>query len=448
VDVTALLQGDVEGGRIAAAASNAEPTLLNDNGGWTWFSDERAVVDPARCALLVTSVADADAEGSGGDERDGDIEVVAFELTTSRMFRSALSTGTTGDDQNSAALHVRADGRYVAMYALHDADTLTRWRVSRRPGDTTEWEPEQTVDNGAPTSYSNVYAVPGEGRLYAFVRSAERDPHFLTSNDDGSSWSAGGRLLASPGDPYVRYVSDGAGRIHLISTDGHPRDEYRATGVYHGIIEQGRLLRSDGSVADPDLFDEEAAQVDSLTRVFAAEGVRVQVIDIELDAVGNPQVVFSTRQPSLIAAENLRTYQFARFDGSAWHVHPMAEAGNALSASQPDDTGLAAIVPRQSSRVFVSTDVDPASGMPLISNSDRQQHFELFEGVTTDGGSTWSWSPLTSNSTADNVRPIALRKSSGTSVLWLRGTYTDGRTYDLDVVGRLANGCMPSTETP
>ena len=33
-------------------------------------------------------------------------------------------------DHNSAALYVRRDGGYIAMYAAHAADTLTRWRVA------------------------------------------------------------------------------------------------------------------------------------------------------------------------------------------------------------------------------------------------------------------------------------------------------------------------------
>ena len=51
--------------------------MLNDNGGWSWFEDERAVIDSARCRLLVSSVVDA--AGNGPTERDGDVEVVAYD---------------------------------------------------------------------------------------------------------------------------------------------------------------------------------------------------------------------------------------------------------------------------------------------------------------------------------------------------------------------------------
>ncbi len=355
VDIANLIEGPDDGG-VLAAAPTAEPLLLNDNGGWSWFEDERAVIDSARCRLLVSSAVDAGENGP--TERDGDVEVVAYDQSTSLPMRSTLHDGQFGDDHNSAALYVRSDGRYLAMYSLHDTDSLTRWRVSRRPGDVTEWEPERVLDNGAPTSYSNIYSVPDEGRLYAFIRSEGRDPHFLVSDDDGSSWTAGGQLLASPDRPYVRYVSDGVGRIHLIATEGVPQE---STGVFHGVIEGGQLHRSDGTVVDANLFDENASAVERLTQVFdaEAEGVRVWVIDIELDATGNPRIVFSTRVPSLVAAENLRTYYYGRFDGSTWHVYPMAHAGSALSPAHPDYTGLVALDPRQPSHAYISTDVDP-----------------------------------------------------------------------------------------
>jgi hypothetical protein len=58
--------------------------------------------------------------------------------------------------------------------------------------------------------------------LYEFVRTAGRDPHLLVSRDDGSTRAAGGRLLDGPGRPYVRYATDRAGRIHLITSNSIP----------------------------------------------------------------------------------------------------------------------------------------------------------------------------------------------------------------------------------
>src|SRR5436305_14407139 len=47
---------------------------FNDNGAWTWYSDERAVVDTSRRELIIGSVACE--AGTGGEARAGDVECV------------------------------------------------------------------------------------------------------------------------------------------------------------------------------------------------------------------------------------------------------------------------------------------------------------------------------------------------------------------------------------
>ena len=414
--------------RLRTVVPAIEPVVLNDNGGWSWFEDERAVVDPETGTLLVSSVASAG--GSGGSARNGNVEVVAYDLATRTAVRTVLHAGLEADDHDSAALYVRADGRYVAMYSRHSADGLSRWRITRHAGDTTDWAPESTFEHAAAITYSNVQ--PGsdghEDVLYGFVRSVGRDPHLLVSNDEGSTWTFGGRLFDAPGAPYVRYAGDPSGRIHLITTEHHPDDF--GNGIYHGIVARGRLLRSDRTVIDADLADDRAVRPEQLTEVFPASPSRqAWTVDLQVDRVGRPYAAFSVHTVSD------RRYYYARYDGARWHVHPLAYAGSALYAGEVNYTGLVALDPHDPGRVFVSTDVHPDTGVALISRRDQQQHHELFEGVTNDGGITWTWSAVTVDSTVDNIRPVVPTwDSDQTALLWLRGTYSSYNDYDLDVV--------------
>ena len=394
--VTANSAPSTPAGALGAAPPASEAVIiLNDNGAWSWFEDERAVVDGPRGLLLVSSVASAG--GTDGAARQGNVEVVAYDMASGSTRRSVLHRNLQADDHNSAALYVRPDGRYVAMYSMHATDDLSRWRVTRRPGDPASWEPERRFDHGAVTTYSNVYAATDGGDVYAFVRSAGRDPHILVSRDHGSTWEAGGRLLDGPGRPYVRYAADGAGAIHLIATEQHP-DDY-ANGVYHGVIDGGRLRRSDGTTVDADVLDDTATSPEHLTEVFAHDpSRRAWTVDLQVDGDGHPSAVFSVH-----SASGTR-YDFARFDGTEWRVQFMAHAGSPLYGGQPHYTGLVALDPRDPDRVFVSTDVHPATGSPLISQADGRQHHELFEGRAVEG--SWSWRPITADSTVDNIRPI------------------------------------------
>ncbi len=57
-----------------------EPRVINDNGAWCWFQDERALIDADRQLLVVGSVPAP--EGPGGDARAGNIELTVADLAT------------------------------------------------------------------------------------------------------------------------------------------------------------------------------------------------------------------------------------------------------------------------------------------------------------------------------------------------------------------------------
>jgi len=83
----------------------------------------------------------------------------------------------------------------------------------------------------------------------------------------------------------------------------------------------------------------------------------------------------------------------------------------------------------------ISTNADPKTGLPLVSSVDGQRHWELFQGSTQDGGVTWQWDALTSNSSEDQLRPVIPRWPDGPRViLWARGTLESYRDYHLDIV--------------
>ena len=59
-------------------------------------------------------------------------------------------------------------------------------------------------------------------------------------------------------------------------------------------------------------------------------------------------------------------------------------------------------------------------------------------GKTADGGKSWTWAPVTSNSPSDNLRPVVPAWAKDKSlVLWMQGTYPKFYTYDTMVMGRV-----------
>ena len=162
-----------------------EPRVINDNGAWCWFQDERALVDPDGGVLVAGSIAAP--EGPGGVDRAGNVELTVVDLRSGSTEVVVLHERFEADDHDVPALWRRRDGRWLAVYTKHKTDDLTRWRVSE-PGDPRAWGPEKTFDwseftGGRGVTYSNLHEL--DGRLYCFARAVNDDPCALVSDDEG-----------------------------------------------------------------------------------------------------------------------------------------------------------------------------------------------------------------------------------------------------------------------
>jgi len=437
---------------VAGVMITLTDTATAPNGAWSWFGDERAIIDdsdPNNTMLLVSSISSA----AGGSPESGDVDLLWLNMDTGAHGEFELHNRFERDDHDSASLYVRPDGRYVACYSRHGTDDFMFRRVSTNPHDPTAWGPEQAVDASGSSSdnatYNNLAFLPndngGAGRLYDFTRAVNWNPTLLTSYDQGDTWSQEGVLLSSAGSvrPYMRYFGDG-NRIHFTATDGHPRNVNN--NIYHGYVEDGQLFNSDGVLLDTNLFDSAAVTPASLTTVFAANTVvggnpmtRAWNVDVAIDASGDPYCIFQARidPGTLSGGQQSLDHQFfyARYDSgtSSWAVHSLAAAGRDIYAASPngsedDYTGLAALDPTDPDTVFISTDISPIDGAALA-------RYEIFRGVTANEGASWAWDPITANSSVDNLRPLVPQwASSDTALVWMRGGYSTYTSWTTEVV--------------
>lgn len=437
---------------ILAAQAPARPALpdnyvagsmirLNDNGAWSWFMDERAIVHDGKLIVgSVRAVGDFKNDAAPGW---GNVEIAVYDLASGQVRQTVLHPRFEQDDHDGPALMPMPDGRYLAVYTKHAIERRIYWRFSE-PRDPLAWGPaseletpgadaEAFTSRGNNTTYSNLFRMPS-GRIYNFFRGVDHDPNYLYSDDEARTWRYGGRLLHGRDgySPYLKYAYDGQGSIHFIVTDDHPRNFDNS--IYHGVIRDRRLHLSDGTVRGK---LSESAEVDvrawDFTKVFQGDPDNVGwVIDLELDAGQRPYAVFSVQKdgrglPPRQGGMDHR-YHYARWDGSAWRTREIAYAGTRLYPFEDDYTGLAALDPNDPNVIYISTDADPVTGTPLISRADSRRHRELYRGTSADNGVTWRWEPLTANSSADNLRPLVPKwKDRRTALIWMRGTYVHNR---------------------
>jgi hypothetical protein len=416
-----------------------EMVVLNDNGAWSWFMDERSVVLDG--TLVVGSVRSVGTFAAGeSDPNGGNIEISTHDLATGIVKKAILHPHFEQDDHDSPALLVLPDKRILALYSKHGQDRRIYYRFSR-PGDPLSWGPplvfEPPGKTGPPfkadnVTYNNLFRL-SSGRIYNFYRGIHLDPNLMYSDDDGRTWLYGGHFLRGRGgySPYLRYAFDGKETIHFAATEDHPRNFDNS--LYHGFLRGGQIHYSDGKVLGPASSSVKANQATwDLTKVFAGDADNVAWIDdVKLDRDGHPHLLFSVKKDGWgtrgKGGMDIR-FHCGAWDGKAWQTREIAHAGTRLYSGENDYTGLAVFDRNNLDVAYISTDADPASGQPLISSADNRRHHELYRGVSSDSVPTWRWEPITSNSSMDNLRPIMPSwQDPRTILVWMRGTYRNNR---------------------
>lgn len=427
---------------------------FNDNGAWCWFQDERAVVDTQRGKIIVGSVASDN--GRGGGPREGDVEVSIFDLATGTSQIYTLKSGDShpsvfyADDHNAPGLLILPNGHYLAIYAGHNTEKISYWRIF----DGTNWTPEQSFDwnsnipGGADfnTTYSNPHYMAAEGgRIYNFARGHfHGSQNLITSDDLGQTWTYRGVLATNQNVGYVngyfQFWGNNNDRIDFVCTEYHP-DNFN-TSIYHGYIMNRMSFRSDGTLVDSVLYDQWAPKSPDFTPVFVAGTVmppgqtntRCWSADVVRYDDGIVAVLFTTRVNDRTDNDPDPDHAFfyARWDGNQWSCTYLGKAGKMLYSTQKDYTGLGALSPDDPNTIFISTPIDPRTGTNLTAH-------EIFKGTTTNHGTTWTWTPVTWKSVRDNLRPIMPKWDKNNRVLlWWRGDYSNpsaAQNFDTAVVG-------------
>jgi len=412
------------------------------NGAWCCFQDERAIVDtehPNGPVLMFSSISASKVDSI----EQGDLDFHRYGLNSGEAGVVELYDRLGQDDHNVAALFQEEDGRVVALFSRHGSDRLTHVMRSD-PHDPVFWGEMDVFEDEAGVTYHNLLTA-GEGpdrKLYDFSRTRGWNPNFLVLDSPEAGWRYGGRLLKSEGRPYMKYHNSQDGsKIHIVATDQHPRDFDNS--IYHGVMDGRSLVDSFGRLLDEDLSDDNAVTPSELSLVFQGDPDNVAwMADVGVDDHDQPVIAFSVQKdgrdlPPKNGGLDHR-YHLARLTDSGWQQHEIAYAGERLYPFEDDYTGLVAIDPEDENRLVISTDADPDTGDALISSADMKRHYELYEGVSTDGGVSFEWTALTMNSTMDNIRPIIPAwEGEQRVVLWMRGTYTSYTDFDTQVVGVL-----------
>lgn len=391
------------------------------DGGWCWFSNPRAVVHNGKTF-------------TGWVTEDGSVQVGCFDPATGVITQFTLHPQYERDDHDNPALLFLPDGRLRAFYTKHNRADEINTRVTKRADDISDWEPEETIvpKDASPKrsniTYANPFMLSEEGNaIYLFFRGHTYKPTMAKSTDWGKTWLEARPVFVGSGGmarPYAQYASNDKDRIHLLFTDGHPRNE-KWNSVYYACYRDGAFYKADGTricgVDQLPFGPDKADLIYDATKT----GARAWIWDIAFDAQDRPVVVY-TRLPS----ETDHRYHYARWTGKEWFDTELCAGGKWFPQTPP---GKKESEPHYSSGLAL----DPENPSVVYLTRPVNEVRELEKWTTSDEGKTWKSEAITQKSLKDNIRPVVLKNPApnGPTVLWqnLSGYYEHFTRYHCSI---------------
>ncbi len=406
----------IAGGLLSSNSAKAQNKIgtLTQDGAWCWFSGPRAIYRHKGNKEIIT----------GWVTKDGTLQASSLNLETNHKQIQTLRPKFDKDDHANPAFVELHNKDVLMFYTKHFDHKVWAHRLSANTaslefGKTTGHdiydEEELKSYPHKRITYANPIALSKENnRIYCFGRWTGFKPNVTWSDDNGQSFLKSKVFITNipfngKNRPYVRYYSDGKSKIHILFTDGHPRNE-PLNSVYYACYENGAFWKANGTkICDMNNIPFEPEDA-SLVYKATEENGRAWVYDIAEDKKGHPVILYA-RYPE----EEKHLYHYAIFDGKKWIDNKICNAGKWFpqtpeGKTEPEPHYSAGMIfnPLAPNIIYLSRDVNGV--------------FEIEKRKTSNKGKSWKITSITQNSVYDNVRPVVpknMKKGDIPMVLWM-----------------------------
>jgi rhamnogalacturonyl hydrolase YesR len=399
-----------------------QPKLMMENASWTGLKGGRAVNADSHIYL-------------GGVDSAGNVMFHAYRVDPANAASiiqesHCLAAGVACDDRMHPAF-LRYDDQLLAIYSGAGCESSWSWRRAAIPKSLPDWGPmricwsegKPIVGGASPELGSGLARLSAEnGRIFHFF-----GPLLTWSDNGAETWREVSTLLNGQERSWsVKCADNGTNRIDVVFTDGvEIRHMIYQNGAFHSSDE--KVLRLLEMVSGNPIGPEDAT-------LIHCGGRGIVIEDVGYDSNSRPVVVFR-----MVGVNGDWEYWMAKWGGRAarWDVVRFAFAG--CRRTDPNFAGGVTLDPQSEGIVYLSTNVDPATGEPNATG-----RYQIFRG-TLDGDIEWE--QLTFDARRDNIRPFVPQAiGQRDCVLWLRGTHRSHSDYQMDIYGIVDAGPARNSE--
>jgi hypothetical protein len=422
-----ILLGCFSSLNIYSQQSSESYKVIAKDAAWCWFSDPRAIYHKGIHEKIYYASINS----------KGDVMINSRDENSKVIESFNLHEKLQIDDHNVPTILILPDGKILTFYTEHNGKFFMR--KSKNAEYITSWEEERILSFGLKDeliTYSHPVMLSGENnRIYMFFRNRSKkipnDPaplywtqNYAYSDDLGASWSDAKIYLDSQREytkvNYLKIVSDNQSKIHFLFTDGHPKISF--SSVYHMYYEKGKFHQTGGEIlADLDQIPLNISNINKLYDVEQGK-TRSWIWDIALNKKGNPVVAY-TRYPTVLD----HIYHYAKWNGKKWIDYELINSGKYIT--EPEKNGKVAEEHYSGGVVL-----DHHRPNNVYLSRQLNGRFEIEHWALK--GKKWKSTAITSNSSADNIRPYVLDGYTGKKpyVMWMNGRYQHYIRYNTDLL--------------
>jgi hypothetical protein len=416
-----------------------QQAIVAQDAGWCWFQNPRAVVIGTKvwAGYVCSGYEDA--------SKRGQVRLVEYDTQSHRSREHILldpsykeEADAWCDDHNAPSLTILPDGSLLAAFTQHHKGNqvfFSHLRFNDEDPVLESW----TVDlpGQSRVTYSNLIYLAKERRLYNFFRGFGDSfkPSVMYSDDFGRTWIHSGTLVAVDREekrqrPYLLAVSNGEDEIHLVFTDGHPRNQDNS--LYHMVYKSGvgltdslghRIASLETGIPSPGVA----------TRVFRGN-VNQVAWPVELKLIdGIPRILFQVSNRAALRKAGTAEIDFAlaRFEAGRWLTKYLGSGGSQLYRGEDDYSGLATML--TGNRSVISTNRDSRSG-------NLRENWTLIDPAS--GRSVLGSSGDPSEQQISIHRPIAVEVNGSELILALRGSMKNFKSFQYQLVATEASAAI------